>query len=183
MASDDSKNKTISPNTILSPGPETLSPADKIAIHELIARNYLVEDTRDAAHLDAIITEDFEQQHPLFGTTKGRDGLAALLHDNPGLFDGIRHQALNISATGTGENTAEAVHYILVTQVHAIGQTPPVPLPRIIGHGVVRDWLVKHNGQWLVRRRVYDQMAVASDLLPAEQREIAAKRLDPDWTE
>ena len=44
--------RTISPATLLSPKEETpLSTEDRLAIHELIARNYLVEDTRDEATL------------------------------------------------------------------------------------------------------------------------------------
>ena len=117
----------------------------------------------------------------IFGATDGRDGLAALLRDNPELFDGIRHHALNITAIGTGPDTAEAVHYILVMQVHAIGGEPAVALPRPIGHGVVRDRLVKQDGRWFIHRRVYDQMSIAADLLPAEQRQSTARRLTPDW--
>ncbi len=161
-----------------------LSAADRLAIHELIARNYLVEDTRDEAHLASIVTEDYRQEHAIFGVTEGRAGLAALLRDNPTLFDGIRHQAVNITAVSTGPDTAEAVHYILVMQVHAMGaKSPlsPVPLPRPIGHGVVHDQLVRQGDRWLIHRRVYDQMSVAPDLLPEEQRKAAARRITPDW--
>ena len=174
--------RTISPAALLSPkGEPPLSTEDRLAIHELIARNYLVEDTRDEAYLAAIVTEDFKQEHVIFGATDGRDGLAALLRDNPELFNGIRHQALNITAIGTGPDTAEAVHYILVMQVHAIGVEPAAALPRAIGHGVVRDQLVKQDGRWFIHRRVYDQMSIAADLLPEEQRQSAARRLTPDW--
>ena len=85
--------RTISPAALLTPNEGTpLSAEDRLAIHELIARNYLVEDTRNEDHLAAIVTEDFKQEHVIFGKTDGRDGLAALLRDNPELFDGIRHQ-------------------------------------------------------------------------------------------
>ena len=174
--------RTITADALLSPRQEIpLSAEDRLAIHELIARNYLVEDTRDEAHLASIVTEDFKQEHVIFGATEGRDGLAALLRDNPELFDGIRHEAVNITAVGTGPNTAEAVHYIIVMQVHAVDAEPPAPLPRPIGHGVVRDQLVKQNGRWLIHRRVYDQMSIAVDLLPDDQRQTAARRLTPDW--
>lgn len=182
MATQTINPRTISPAALLSLKEEApLSAEDRLAIHELIARNYLVEDTRDKENLAAIVTEDFKQEHVIFGATDGRDGLAALLRDNPELFDGIRHQAVNIAAIGTGPDTAEAVHYIIVMQVHAIGAEPAAPLPRPIGHGVVRDRLVKQNGRWLIHRRVYDQMSIAADLLPEEQRLSAARRLTPDW--
>ena len=42
---------------------------DRLAIHELIARNYLVKDTRDEADLAAIVTEAFKQGHVVFGAT------------------------------------------------------------------------------------------------------------------
>ena len=182
MATQDINPRTISPAALLTAKEGApLSTENRLAIHELIARNYLVEDTRDEAHLAAIVTEDFKQEHVIFGATDGRDGLAALLRDNPKLFDGIRHQALNITAIGTGPDTAEAVHYILVMQVHAISGEPVAALPRPIGHGVVRDRLVKQDGRWLIHRRVYDQMSIAADLLPEEQRQSAARRLTPDW--
>ena len=174
--------RTISPAALLTAKEEApLSAEDRLAIHELIARNYLVEDTRDEAHLAAIVTETFKQEHVIFGATDGRDGLAALLRDNPAFFDGIRHQAMNITAIGTGPDTAEAVHYILVMQVHAIGGEPSAALPRPIGHGVVRDQLVKQDGRWFIHRRVYDQMSIAADLLPEAQRRSAAQHLTPDW--
>lgn len=182
MTADQSTARTISPDAILSPSDDTaLSAEDRLAIHELIARNYLVEDTRTESHLASIVTEDFRQEHTIFGVTEGRNGLAALLRDNPVLFDGIRHQAVNIIARGTGPGTAEAVHYIIVMQVHAIGGEPAAPLPRPIGHGLVRDQLVKQKGSWLIHRRVYDQMSVAVDLLPEGQRQSAARRITPDW--
>lgn len=182
MSADHPAARTVSPDTLLSPPDEAaLSGEDRLAIHELIARNYLVEDTRVEAHLACIVTEDFRQEHTIFGVTEGRDGLAALLRDNPVLFDGIRHQAVNITASGTGPDTAEAVHYIIVMQVHEISAEPATPLPRPIGHGVVRDRLVKQNGRWLIHRRIYDQMSVAADLLSEDQRRLAARRITPDW--
>lgn len=175
--------KTVSPLGILRKGnSDGLPVEDTLEIHELLARNYLVEDTRDEESLAMIVTQDFRQEHPLFGATVGRDGLARLLRDNPALFNGIRHQALNIATRQTGPDAAEAVHYILVFQVHPIGGKPPVPLPRPIGHGVVRDQLIKIEGQWLIRRRVYEQMSIAPDLLPdKEQRLIAAQRITASW--
>ncbi len=182
MTAEHSTTRTISPGVFLSPNDETaLAGEDRLAIHELIARNYLVEDTRAESHLASIVTEDFRQEHAIFGATEGRDGLAALLRDNPALFDGIRHQAVNITAIGTGPDTAEAIHYIIVMQVHAIDAEPVASLPRPIGHGVVRDQLVRQNGRWLIHRRVYDQMSVADDLLPEGQHQAAARRVTPDW--
>ena len=184
MTTENPTARTLSPAALLSPREEApLSAEDRLAIHELIARNYLVEDTRDEAHLASIVTEDFRQEHAIFGVTEGRDGLAALLRDNPVLFDGIRHQAVNITTVATGPDTAEAVHYIIVMQVHAMDAEPPVPLPRPIGHGVVRDQLVKREARWLVHRRVYDQMSVAADLLPENQRRAAARRITPPWSD
>ena len=182
MTKDAPPQCTISPAKFLTPSISNgLSVEDRLAIYELIARNYLVEDTRDEMHLAAIVTEDFRQEHPLFGATESRDGLAALLRDNPTLFDGIRHQALNVVAAGIDDEAAEAVHYIMVTQVHAIGDVPSAPLPRIIGHGVVRDQLVKQGGRWLIHRRVYEQMSIAPDMVPEAQRLVAAQRLTADW--
>ena len=136
-------------------------------------QNYLAEDTHDEMHIAAIVTEDFRQEHPLFGVTEGRDGLAALLRDNPALFDGRCHQALNVVAAGVDD---EAAYYIMVTQVHAIDDVPSVPLLRIIGHGVVRDQLDKQGGRWLIHCRVYEQMPIASDMEPEAQRLIPAQR-------
>lgn len=174
--------RTVSPAALLSPQESASLPTeDRLAIHELIARHCLALDTGDEAHLSSIVTEDFRQEHAVFGALEGRSGFAALMRDNPELLGAIRHQAVNIVAVRTGAGTAKAVHYTIVMQVHAMGAEPPAPLPRLFAHGVVRDQLVRQDGRWLIHRRTYDQMSLTADLFPEDQRKAALKRRTPDW--
>ena len=173
--------RTVTPPALLSPEEKApLSAEDRLAIHELIARHCLVLDARDEAHLASVVTEDFKHEHAVFGIAEGRQGFAALLQGNPDLLGAIRHQAVNVIASGTGPNTAEAVHYTIVVQVHPVEPESSAPLPRLFAHGVVRDQLVKQGGQWLIQRRTYDQMSVG-DLLPEEPRQAAMRRITSDW--
>lgn len=177
MTSKQSAARTVSPASVLDPREEApLSAEDRLAIHELIARHCLVLDNRDESHVALVVTSDVRQDHPVFGAIEGRSGFAALLRDNPELLGAIRHQAVNIATVGTGAHGAEAIHYTIVTQVHPMGVESPVPLPRLFAHGVVHDQLVKQDGRWLIQRRTYDQMSLATDLFPEDQRQAAAKR-------
>jgi hypothetical protein len=70
-----------------------LDAADAIAIHELINRVYLAEDSRDHEALQQVVTEDYVQRHSLYGSLEGREAFTSFVLDNPTYFDGLRHQA------------------------------------------------------------------------------------------
>jgi hypothetical protein len=91
-----------------------LDAADSIAIHELITRIYLAEDSRDGEALQQVVTENYAQLHTLYGRIEGRADFASWVLDHPAYFDGFRHQAFNIVTKSEGVNQASAVSYIMV---------------------------------------------------------------------
>jgi hypothetical protein len=143
---------------------QPLSAADTIAIYELINRVYLAEDSRDREALRQTVTENYIQEHSVLGNLTGREAFANWVIANPKLFDGIRHMAGNIAVSADGTNQAKAVSYIYVFELFS--DTNASQLPRILAHGIVRDRLVKENGNWKIAHRVYDQFAVQPEILP-----------------
>lgn len=160
-------NKTILPASVTQNAvAKTLPPADALAVHELLNRVYLAEDTRDPLALRQLVTEDFVQVHSVFGELKGPSAFVEWVLSNPQLFDGIRHQAINTVTSSVSENRASAVGYIIVTQLFSDNESVASELPRIIGHGVVTDDLSKQDGFWRLQRRTYDQFSLLADFVP-----------------
>jgi hypothetical protein len=127
-----------------------LNAIDSMAIHELIARVYLAEDLRDREALEQAVTENYVQLHTVYGRIEGRTNFASWVLDNPAYFDGFRHHAFNIVTKSEGVNRASAVSYIMVLQVFSSDPAIVPSLPRAIGHGVVKDRLVKEGEHWLL---------------------------------
>ena len=151
---------------------------DALAVQQLVARVYLAEDSRDLEALRQIFTPDMVHEHTLFGRQDGIGAFIAMIEANPQGFDGFRHQAVNIVTSGAGDGEADALSYILVLKLFAQAGEASADLPRIVGHGVVRDHLRKHDGRWSISHRLYDQFAVSATLLPdAEARDRAAQRI------
>lgn len=163
--------ETVVRNTVAVPLPA----ADAISIHELLHRVYLAEDTRDAEALRQAVSTDFIQNHNIFGRLQGRDAFAKWVMDNPQAFDGFRHQALNVATRATGKHRAEAVSYIMVLQVYSSDDKAMLASPRIIGHGIVKDRLVKENGKWVLASRTYDQFSVLPALFPDDSLRTRAQ--------
>ena len=151
----------------------TLDPHDAIAVHELLNRLFLAEDSRDADALRQCVTEDLSHHHSLYGFLQGREVFVQWVLANPQLFDGLRHQALNVVTSSEDPNTARAVSYILVFQLYSNDEALAVTLPRLIAHGVVRDKIAKQAGKWRIKERIYDQLSVLGSLL--SDRSIRAK--------
>ncbi len=143
-----------------------LPTADAIAIHELLNRVYLAEDTRDGDALRQLVTADFVQIHSLFGRLSGREAFARWVLDNPQFFDGLRHQAINSVTRASGPGSAQAVSYILVFQVFSDDAAVSELLPRLIGHGVVTDSLTSDGGTWHLAHRTYDQFSILPAFAP-----------------
>ena len=163
--------------------PQALSVDDRTQITELLHRIYLCEDSRDHAALQQILTEDYVNEHPLFGRHDSASSFLEWLQNTPAGFDGIRHHCLNCVTRGTGTDTAESVSYLLVLQLfpaasrdEAPSQTMDSMLPRIIGQGVVVDsWMLREN-RWYLRHRIYQQMSINASFLPdSDQREAVAQ--------
>lgn len=167
---------TLLPDGLVQPNAgDRLRAEDALAIHELIARVYLAEDSRDFTALRQLVTPDLVHDHSLYGRVDGPEGLVGLVRDHPERFDGLRHQAFNVATRAVGPDVAEAVSYILVAQ---LGGGDVVELPRILGHGVVRDRLVRAGGRWRIAHRVYDQFALAGAVVAdADARSSAARHL------
>lgn len=157
--------KTILPAQIVNPTASDLSVEDRIAIHELLNRLFLAEDSRDFEALRQILTEDHIFNHA-FKHTEGVEDFISWVRDNPDLFDGMRHQALNIATRKISDTEAEAVSYIIVMKLYDISGAKDSSLPGIVAHGVVRDRLIKNDGRWQIAERIYDQMAVSPAFLP-----------------
>jgi hypothetical protein len=158
-----------------------LTGTDAIAVHELLNRVYLAEDTRDGDALRQCVTTDFVQVHSLFGTLSGREAFARWVLDNPQFFDGIRHQAVNSTTRTTGPDSAQAVSYILVFQLFSDDGATAALLPRIIGHGVVTDSVSRDGGIWRLAHRTYDQFSLLPDFVPdAAIRSKASEIADPN---
>ncbi|MBE9048351.1 nuclear transport factor 2 family protein [Pleurocapsales cyanobacterium LEGE 10410] len=163
--------------------PTELSTSDRVQITELLHRVYLCEDSRDYAALKKILTEDYINEHPLFGKHESASSFVEWFKNTPAGFDGIRHHCLNSITRGVGQDVAESVSYILVIQLfpaESRGESPSEELdsllPRTIGHGVVRDRWIKQNDRWYLQHRIYQQMSINSAFLPdGNMREDAAR--------
>ena len=162
---------------------EKLSTSDRVQITELLHRVYLCEDSRDYAALKKILTEDYVNEHPLFGKHESASSFIEWFKNTPTGFDGIRHHCLNSITRGVSQDVAESVSYILVLQLFPAESRNESPseeldslLPRTIGHGVVCDRWIKQNDRWYLQHRVYQQMSINSAFLPdSNMRENAAR--------
>lgn len=159
-----------------------LSVGDRVQITELLHRVYLCEDSRDYAALEKILTEDYINEHPLFGRHESASSFINWFKNQKAGFDGIRHHCLNSVTRKIANDTAESVSYLLVTQLFPAASRDESPseeidsvLPRIIGHGVVVDSWVSRDTRWYLRHRIYQQMSINSAFLPdSKKREDVA---------
>lgn len=181
----DFPNTTELPAAIIDPiEASPLSGADALAVHETVTRIYLAEDSRNAEALANLVTDDFVQDHVLYGQITGNEEFGQWVLENPAAFDHYRHIALNIVSRATGIDEAEALSYVLVVNAHPRDEAAALALPNILAIGVVRDRLVKENGRWLIEHRAYDQFAVtASVLADRDTRLNASRTLDSDASE
>jgi hypothetical protein len=146
---------------------EELPTADRIAIHELIHRTYLAEDSRNHDALRHLFAERHVTDHA-FGRFESAEAFIRWTEANTAGFDGIRHQAFNIVTRRISDTEAEAFHYYISMRVYdasARGSDGGI-VPYVLGHGAVRDRLVKEGGRWRIAERVYDQIAVAPPFMP-----------------
>ncbi len=166
--------------------PATASPlatADAMAVHETVTRIYLAEDSRNAEALENLVTDDFVQDHALYGQIKGNEAFAQWVLDNPAAFDRYRHIALNIVSRATGPDSAEALSYVLVVNAHPTDEATAAAFPKILALGVVRDRLIKKDGRWFIEHRIYDQFAVTASALADRDARLNASKTLADSSE
>ncbi|WP_051469912.1 nuclear transport factor 2 family protein [Fischerella sp. PCC 9605] len=144
---------------------KALDPKDAIAVHELLNRVFLAEDSRDADALRQCVTADLSHHHSLYGALHGREAFVNWVLSNPQFFDGLRHQALNVVTSSEGSDKGRAVSYVLVFQLFSADEALTSFLPRLIAHGIVRDRIVKEDGNWRIAERIYDQFSVLGSLI------------------
>jgi|GEM_PF-7114584 len=181
---DEFPTETALPNALVDPLQVThLSSDDSSQIREVIARIYLAEDARTYGAFASLLTDDYVQEHSVYGRLEGSAAFVDWLKANPQAFDRYRHMALNTVTRALGAQSAEALSYILVLDLHPAPGSNATALPRILAHGVVRDTLRKEDGLWRVSQRVYDQFAVSAAVVPDRSARLAATReieADPD---
>lgn len=140
---------------------EPLAPEDALEVHEVIHRVLLAEDSRDYDALRQIFTEDAVHDHSIYGRVHGAEAIVEFVQTNLTRgFDGVRHHAFNVSTSRLSEDAAEAVSYVVPFKLFPVTGEPDGDLPRILGHGVVHDRLMKRDGRWRITHRTYDQFSV-----------------------
>jgi len=149
------------PTALVNPASrQPLALADALEVHEVIHRVYLAEDSRDYDALRTIFIEDAVHDHSIYGRVQGAEAIVGFVRDNLTRgFDGVRHHALNVVTGRVGEDGAEAVSYVVPLKLFPGPGEGDGDLPRILGHGVVRDRLVRQGGRWRIAHRTYDQFS------------------------
>jgi hypothetical protein len=156
-----------------------LTAADDIAIHELINRVYLAEDSLDAEALKDAVTADFILEDSITGRSTGRDAFAALVLGGADFRAGNRHTVLNLAVSPNGHDDAMAVHYLMALRVFG-AETEARDLPRVLAFAIVRDRLVKEHGIWRIAHRVSDQVSILPSIVgDAHLREQGARVIVP----
>ncbi len=129
-----------------------LDTADKLAIHELLARASYGLDERDVALLASCFAEDAVMSlrvadGDLIGPFEGRDGIMKLMTDSmEQQSDKRRHVVSNIFFESEGDGVASVVSNLTLfaTENGRIN---------LLSAGVYHDEVIKAGGQWQLRRR------------------------------
>ncbi len=156
-----------------------LTAADDIAIHELINRVYLAEDSLDADALRDAVTTDFTLEDSITGRSTGRDAFAALVLGGADFRAGNRHTVLNLAVSPNGDSRAIAVHYLMALRVFG-SDSETRDLPRVLAFAIVRDQIVKEHGIWRLEHRVSDQVSISPSIVgDSRLREQGARVIVP----
>ncbi|HSV35826.1 MAG TPA: nuclear transport factor 2 family protein [Ramlibacter sp.] len=133
--------------------PNTLTPEDRFAIKDLLARYGWALDTGDVDGFvgcfapDGVMIEEVFEDPDVW---EGRDGIRRLAEHYRGIanFPGRQHFAANTLVTPTGEDRAHVRSFALVTECQG---EPPYKL-RFCGY--YDDEIVRLDGQWYFAKRV-----------------------------
>jgi len=167
------------PLPVVRRSPAPLPAADGLAIHELISRVYLAEDSVDRDTLRDAVTSGFVLEDSMTGRTVGRDAFADLAVKTAALRAGSRRMALNVVVSPDGDAGAVAVHYFIA--IKAFNAATKSPDLQLLSQGIVRDQLVKDHGTWRLVRRICDQVSVSPSLnFNITQRIQAARVITPN---
>jgi len=167
------------PVAIVRRAPAAMAAADMMAIHELVGRIYLAEDSLDREALRDAVMSDVILEDSISGRTLGRDAFAELAMKSAAARAGSRRMALNIVVSPDSENRAFAVHYVLA--IKAFASATKSPDLQLLAQGIVRDQLIKDKGHWRLARRIADQMSVSpSQNFNVNQRAQAARVITPN---
>ncbi|HSV46801.1 MAG TPA: nuclear transport factor 2 family protein [Ramlibacter sp.] len=133
--------------------PDTLTPEDRFAVNDLLARYGWALDTGDVDAFvgcfapDGVMIEEVFEDPDVW---EGSDGIRRLAEHYRGIanFPGRQHYAANVLVTPTGEGRAHVRSFALVTECQG---EPPYKL-RFCGY--YDDEIVRLEGQWYFARRV-----------------------------
>jgi hypothetical protein len=146
-------------------GKAPLSAEDRLEIHELVPALELAVDSRSWEIIRQILLPTWTYQ-AAFGSFANPDAFINFITKNSLLFEGIRHQHLNVIVRSQSQDSAVAISYLIVIQVAGVdGNTKP-GMPRMVGHGVCLDEFVRDQaGEWRMLRRTVDQQSVQADFI------------------
>jgi len=125
------------PVAIVRRAPAAMAAADMMAIHELVGRIYLAEDSLDREALRDAVMSDVILEDSISGRTLGRDAFAELAMKSAAARAGSRRMALNIVVSPDSENRAFAVHYVLA--IKAFASATKSPDLQLLAQGIVRS--------------------------------------------
>ena len=129
-----------------------MHPADKFAIHELLARTTFGLDQRDPAMIESCFTADATFRLDIKGADEippfqGRAAIMKLMTDSMNAHEeDRRHVVSNIFFESESEDSANVVSNLVVFQSHngKIG---------VMTAGVYHDRVRKENGSWKIAER------------------------------
>ncbi|MZG13966.1 nuclear transport factor 2 family protein [Streptomyces sp. SID5914] len=149
-------------------------PADEAEIERLLVTYATALDTKDWALLASCFTPDCQAryQDKVFDDREHLCRTMRKLHDP---LDSSLHRISNVAASVMGDH-ATSVSYVDALLVHT-GHTDG-PLYRVAGR--YEDELVRHRGQWLIRKRTFEPYWVwerTESLQPSSQSRAVLARV------
>lgn len=133
----------------------TLDLADRLAIHETLARLDHAVDAGDWNAYLAHYADDATLDPGFAPPVSGRDAIRAFLVATEGNTRGKRHVASNVFVDGSTTN-AVATSYLVVIEREDI--------PKIIATAVIVDTFARRDGQWKV---VHHKVAIDPGMFKA----------------
>ncbi len=121
----------------------TLELADRLTIHELIARLDHAVDAQDWDGYLSHFHEDAVMEPGFAPPSTGVDAIRAFLVASEGNTKGKRHIASNVFIDGSG---AEAVAHSYLTVIERDD------IPRVVATAKIVDTLTRRDGRWKVAR-------------------------------
>ncbi|MBX3250979.1 MAG: nuclear transport factor 2 family protein [Myxococcales bacterium] len=121
----------------------TLNLADRLELHELVARLAHLSDLADWKTYLSHFIEDATMDPGFAPPTRGVTEIEAFLRQTEGGTKGKRHVATNVLVEGAGDE-ATVISYLVVLEREEI--------PKVVATAVIRDRVVRRDGVWKVAR-------------------------------